>query len=274
MSYGIIGYSQPGSLSSTTQVGLLQSLPSGSIWGDCSSAELLDEATGYFTYKTFKDDATLPGLPNYNGTYSAGSADDSSLNIAVTSTGAAGIFVRPMAPIAPNGSSKLWMEANIAPQQTTNQSMFVGFATSTGLAAGLLASSTTLIGTAGLIGFWLHGDAPANVDAIYQKPSGSPVTVLASVLTANANNPNPANVNYVPAIPPGAFTGSNAVKLGVRVDKQYAWFYVNGSLVAKKLIDATFDTADSYGATVAIATQTANTDNLKVSFFKAAAKLF
>lgn len=274
MGYGIIGFGQPGTAVSTAQVGTSQMLPSGTIWGDCQSQEMTDEGTGFFVAKDFVAEVTLPGLPNQNGTWSNGSGDDHSANVAVTSTANAAAFTRPLAPVVANGNSKMWFEAAISPAQITNQAIFVGLANSTGLSSTLLATSTTLTSAGvSLIGFWLHGDAPSNFDAIYQKAGGSPQTVLASVLTANANNPNPANVNYVPATPPGALTGSNYVKLGIRTDKTYVYFYVNGTQVAKKQLDSTFDQTSSYGGIVTIGTQTANTDNLKIGFFRCAGKI-
>lgn len=279
MAYGIIGYSSPGQNSSTAPVGLGQALPSGSIWGDCSSQELRDEANGFFTYKDFKEDATAPGLPSA-GTFAFDtSLGDSVLKMTASSTGSAA-WVRPMATIAPKGSSRLWFEANVGLSSSTAvQAAFLGFATSTGLvqtsvtAASATPASNTLTTTAGYIGFFAHGDTPNNFDAIYQKPSGAIVTVLANVLTANANNPDPGNPLYVPPAAPGVFNGTNYAKLGVRVDANYVYWYVNGSLVAKKQLDTTFDTADSYGAIVAAILTAANTADFRFSFIRAAAKI-
>lgn len=274
MAYGMIGYGAPGNTVSTAQLGITQNLPSGTIFGDCQSQELIDECTGYFINRDYKDIATLPGLPSQNGTFTYGSGDDSSLNIAFSSTAVVAMFTKPLAPVAPNGSSKLWFEVNVSPQQATNQTLFFGLASSTGLSSTLLATSTTLLQTAGVIGFYTHGDAPTNIDAVYKQAGSTAIqTVLANVLTANANNPNPANLAYVPAGAPGVFTGTNFVKLGLRVDKQYVYFFVNGTQVAKKALDATFDLADSYGAVVACFTAGSASDNLKVGFLRVAAKI-
>lgn len=276
MAYGIIGYGQPGSVISTAQVGTSQMLPSGTIWGDCQNAELIDEGNGFFVSRDFKDVATLPGLPSQNGTFTYVSSTDSAMNIAFTSTGVAAVFTKPLAPVSANGNTKLWGEVSLN-GSSTNQGIFVGFATSTGLSSTLIATSTTLLSTCGLIGFWLHGDIGNNFDAIYQNASSGGVkTVLSSTLTAAANNPNPANANSPnPIFPgaPGVLNGANWVKLGVRVDKINAYFYVNGAQVAKKALDSTFDTADSYGFIVAAGTQTNATDNLQVGFIRAAAKI-
>jgi hypothetical protein len=269
---GMIGYGQPGSVVSTAQVGTSQMAPSGNIWAD-SSPVIEDEGNGFWVNKTFAAEQTLPGLPIQNGTYTNGSGDDHSLNIAFSSTAVAAMFTRPLAPVAPGGNTKLWFEVAVAPQQTTNQTYFFGLVGSTGLGSTILASSTTLLSTASLIGFFVHGDVPTNVDAVYQKANAGLNTVLASVLTANANNPNPANVNYVPAGAAGAFDGSHYVKLGLRIDKSYVYFYVNGTQVAKKQLDSTFDLSQSYGAIVAAFTSTSATDNLRVGFFRASGKI-
>ena len=215
MAYGIIGYGQPGQVNSTSQVGTTQSLISGSIFGDCSSQELTDEGTGFFVNKNFKDDTTAPGLPVQGGTWTFGTAGDSIVNVVYTSTANVIAFVRPMAPIAPNGQTKLWYEVSVQPAQTTSQYMFFGFANSTGLSSTVFSTGVALAASTGLIGFWMHADAPTNLDAVYHGQTvQSTTTVLANVLTANANNPNPANLAFVPAVAPGAFTGSKLGEAG------------------------------------------------------------
>lgn len=284
MAYGVIGYSSPGQVSSTAPVGTTQALPSGSVWGDCSSQELTDEGIGFFQNLTFKNEATAPGTVSSTSGSGAFSFDtalgDSVMKMTVTSTGSS-FWYRPFAPIAPNGTTKLWYEVNYSQSSsTTVANVFLGFTTSTGLVqtsskvASATPASNTLTSTAGYIGFWQHGDTPNNFDAIYQKPSGAIVTVLANVLTSNsANNPNPGNPNYVPAIAPGAQDGTHWVKLGVRTDKQYVYWYVNGVQVAKKLIDNTFDIADSYGAIAAAITSSTDTVDYRFSFFRGAARV-
>jgi hypothetical protein len=202
------------------------------------------------------------------------------MNVAYTSTANVAMFVRPMAPIAPAGPTKLWMETCVAFQQSTAQEAFFGFATSTGLSSTIFATSTTLLSTCGLIGFWMHGDQPNNMDAVYQKPlnisstSTTVITVLTSTLTSPANNPNPGNLAYVPTTSPGGFNGSNYIKIGVRTDSQYVYWYVNGAQVAKKLIDTTFDTTDSYGTLWAVgALGSAASDNVRFEFLRTAAQL-
>jgi len=219
-------------------------------------------------------------MPNAGGTFAKGSGDDSSVQATFTST-ANGVWTSTLAPVAPNGNTALWFETTVCPAQiSTGQSAFIGFATSTGLASALLATSTTLLSTAGLIGFYMHGDQPANLDAIYQKPlnisstSTTVITVLTSTLTNAVANPNPGNLAFVPATAPGAFTGTSWVKLGVRVDKSNAYWYVNGNQVAKKALDTTFDTVDSYGGiSVWNNYTTASSETVKFSFFRVAGKI-
>ena len=274
---GLIGYGQPGNVISTLPVGTSQNNISGTVWGDCPNTDLKDEGNGFFVHKDFKDDVTLPGLPSQNGTFTIASSTDSALNIQFSSTANVVVYTQPMAPVVPAGNSKMWYEVSISPQQSTAQTFFFGLVNSTGLSSTLIHSSTTLLSTASLIGFFLHADAPTNLDAVYQNGSvGSTITILASVLTANANNPNPANVNYVPQTAPGAFSGTGStswVKLGLRTDKTYVYFYVNGTQIAKKQLDSTFDIKSSYGGIIAAATGTSNTDNLQVSFLRVAGKI-
>jgi hypothetical protein len=269
----------PNALTPSTAVGTQQILPSPSIWGSCDGSSMWDNPDGFFYHEEFKDVQTLPGLPNQNGTYTYVTSTDSALNVAYTSTGNATVFIKPMLPVSPQSGVKLWFEVALGVQQSTAQEIFVGFATSTGLSSTLLASSTTLLSTAGLIGFWLHGDVPNNFDAVYQKPlnisstSTTVITVLASTLTAAANNADPGNPVFVPSVPPGAISGNGAfIKLGVTVTRQFAYWFVNGTQVAKQALDSTFDTVDSYGTVLTFGTATANTDNAGVAFQRAAAR--
>lgn len=276
--FGAIGVTTPNKNAVTTTpstaVGNNQILPSPSIWGSCDGGSLQDNPDGFWFDKNFKDVVTAPGIPNQNGTWTVpASGTDSAINLAFASTAVSAAFIRPTVSIAQNGGTKLWVEASLNVLQSTAQHMFFGLATSTGLSSTLLASSTTLLGTAGLIGFWMHADAPTNFDAIYQKPSGAVVTVLANVLTAGANNSDPGNPFFVPAVPPGALTGAQGyIKLGVKTDKQFAYWYVNGNLIAKQTIDATFDTTDAFGTVFAASTGTAATDNVAISFLRTAAR--
>lgn len=278
--FGAVGFGTPNSNNNSktpsTAVGASQILPSPSIWGNCYGQSLRDNPDGFFFDYNFKDVVTPPGIPNQNGTWTVpATGTDSAVNLAFTSTAIAAAFVRPMVAISAQSGNVLWFETSLNIKQSTAQHMFVGLASSTGLSSTLLASSTTLLTSTGLIGFWLHADAPTNFDAIYQNAvGGAPVTVLASVLTAGANNSDPGNPLFVPSTPPGALTGAQGfIKLGVMVDRQYARYFVNGTLVAKQALDNTFDTTDSYGAVIAAGTGTANTDNVQISFLRTAAKI-
>jgi hypothetical protein len=282
MAYGVIAFTQPGNTFSTAPVGLLQSMPSPSVWADCQSQELIDEGNGFFFNNDFTVAQTLPGQPN-SGTFVGVSSTDHALSMSGTSTGAA-MWTSTLGPIAPNGTSKLWFETNVCLQSSTLvASIFVGLTTSTGLVAtSVVTSSTapgfTLTSTAGYIGFVSRGTSPNNFDAVYQKGGStaalaSTIVVLSSTLTSPANNPNPGNVNFVPSTAPGVFNGTNWVKLGVRVDKSYAYWYVNGWTVAKKLLDSTFDTVDSYGGIIAETGASTTANLVNVSFFRVAAKI-
>lgn len=282
MAYGIIGYNQQGLTFSTAPIGTSQSMVSGSIWGDCQSQELVDEGNGFFFHNDFRTAQTLPGMPN-SGTFVAVSSTDGALSMSGTSTGAA-MWTSTLAPLAPNGTTKLWFETNISLQSSTNTAVvFAGLTTSTGLVANSVTAQSTAPGftttsTAGYVGFVSRGTIPNNFDAVYQKGGStaalaSTIVVLSSTLTAAANNPNPGNVNFVPSTAPGVQNGTNWVKLGVRVDKSFVYWYVNGFVVAKKLIDSTFDTTDSYGGIVSICGASTAASLVNVSFFRVAAKI-
>lgn len=276
--FGAIGFSTPNSNNASktpsTAVGASQILPSPSIWGSCDAQSLRDNPDGFFFEHDWKWSPSLPDMPSQNGTYTYAASTDSALNIAVTSTANAAIFTKPTVSLAPNGATKHWFEVSLNVQQSTAQQMFLGLATSTGLSSTLLTSSTAMTSTAGLIGFYMHADAPTQFDAVYRSSTGALVTVLANVLTAGSNNSDPGNPLFVPSVPPGALTGAQGfIKLGVRVDKTNAYWYVNGTLVAKQALDSTFDTVDSYGSVVTAGTGTANTDNDSISFYRVASRI-
>lgn len=298
MAYGIVGYSQANAINQ----------PSGAIWGDCSSQELLDEASGFFVYTEFKSGATLPGLPNVatdSGAFSYNASFDSVCKFTSGGTQSDDIlaFTKPVGPITPGSGKTVWFEAAVsAASISVAHGVFVGLANAKALAAGKLISaasvtkaSNTLGSTDGesFVGFWMHGDAVTNFDAVWGANTTAALTpttvnvVLASVLTANANNPNPANPSYTPPAPPGALiatTGTQSnleagtagfVKLGLRYDgKQYIYFYVNGTQVAKLVVDKTFDITSNFGGVVCIAAGSAAAAVLNVQFIRCAAKVF
>ena len=134
MGYGILGYGQPGPLN----------LPSGNVWGDCQSWELMDEGTGLFTYQEFFDNVspassgtptTLTGISGaafghaITSVLQLNDGDfDSAIKVTVGSNAADGfaLFTRPLAPL--NSGKRLWFETNIAiGSVTATQGGFVGF---------------------------------------------------------------------------------------------------------------------------------------------------
>lgn len=116
MAYGIIGYSQASGLSQ----------PSGSIWGDCQSQELLDEANGFFSYQEFFDfpftaSTQIPGIASAafgHAITSAASLSDGNFDHAEKITVGANaldgfaIFDRPLGPL--QVGKKLWFETSVA----------------------------------------------------------------------------------------------------------------------------------------------------------------
>jgi hypothetical protein len=155
MAYGVIGFSQAG------KNGLNQSQPSPSIWGDCSSQELLDEGAGYFTYKTFFDAVTLPDLPTSatgastiayeTATFSGSIVPDHAIKIttAAAAQDAITVLTKPIGPIAAGSGRKYWAETAVSVASATNatQGLFFGLA----IAKVGITSST---GGASTVGFF------------------------------------------------------------------------------------------------------------------------
>jgi hypothetical protein len=322
MAYGIARYAQ-------TNPNLPQS-PSDGVWADCLAYELQDEGNGYFQTQHFYDVASLPGLPN-SGTPGLGGLTQSfvqagtfdhvlSATVAGTAQAFTQIYTRPLGPIASGGTGRIWFEASLAVSDvTTAKGIFVGVAntqglvpTTTAINGGIVAAASATRASNSLgaqaatscFGFWLHGDLPANFDAVYLNqgtavapnvsttiPSygnskGTLNTVLLNVLTANANNPDPGNPFYTPPTPPGLLvvtgttgqTGINTgsagfVKLGVNFDTYTARWFVNGYQVAKYVVDSTWDQTSDYGGIVSMTTATTAAPVLDIDFFRTAAKI-
>lgn len=315
MAYGI---------SRVAQVNTVQfDQPSESIWADCNSQQALDEGTGFFEYTHFTNNVTLPGLPNtftvsanagngfaYNTTYDhVANATTGTLAQAFIQT-----YTRPLIPVAAGSGQKIWFETEIALSSiTANTGVFVGLANLAGLVPsastvglGIVAAASATKGSnqlgaaanTSLIGFWAHGDAATNFDAVYMNAGqnaiptaiatnakGSVQTVLVNTLTAAANNPNPANLGFTPPTAPGTLvaaataaaskvTSANGfVKLGISYDgQQYVRWFVNGTPVAKAQVDSTFDQTSTMGGVVCLTVPSTTAVTLLADFIRVGAK--
>lgn len=289
MAYGIIGV--PG-------VGPDLLTPSPTIWGDCPDTQLPEQGQGYFVDRRFDDNVTLPALPNV-ATNSGTFTQDANFDHAClfTTGGTANndlvIYTRPYSAIAPGSGQRLWFETSISFQDITEVSgAFVGLVNLKGMAAGLIkaASATknsnllTSVTSTSCVGFWMHGDSLGNFDAVVvnnvANTSGvtptAITTVLASVMTSPANNPDPGNPLYTPATAPGVLANNVKVKLGILYDgQQYLKFFVNGVQIAKLAVSAaTFDTLATFGGVVTLATGASAAHHMDCHMFRTAAKLF
>ncbi len=309
MSYGI---------SRVAQVNTLRfDQPSESIWASHKSFQELDEGTGFFVYEHFLANVTVPGLPNsFTPSTGAGFAYNANYDHVVNAVSGTvqnafvQTYTRPLGVVAAGSGQQIWFEAEIALSSISqNTGVFVGLANTLGLvpantnaASGIVsaASATKASNTIGavantsLIGFWSHGDAAANFDAVYlnagtaQPPTtttgnanGAVQTVLVNTLTAAANNPNPANLAFSPPAAPGTLvaaassagsvvsTANGFVKLGVLYDGQkYVYWFVNGTQVAKQAVDSTFDQTSHYGGVVSLTVPSTTAVTLLIDFLR------
>lgn len=262
-----------------------------------------------------------------------------SITTGATTQDDAAIATRPLGPIVAGGGGKVWFEALISVASlAAAKGIFVGVCNLAALASkllisaasGTLASNTigTSTGNQSFYGFWMHGDTASlgNFDAVWGNNVQSALTagtaaapgtvasgtsagvVLYSVLTANANNPNPANIAFTPPVPPGVLTATPTtatspyttlqqqllasdpqanpqvllpnsvsgavefVKLGIRYDgQQYLYFYVNGTQVAKMAITSAQDQSSDFAGVVQIMAGTGAANVLNVGFARTAA---
>lgn len=307
--FGQIGYSQTNFL--------IQ--PSGAIWGDCPTLDLLEGDEGFASFQDFKAGLPLTTAPNWaidSGSFIYNTNYDSVISMTSGASDQDDIAVatRPLGPITPGGGGKLWFEAVVSSAVITlARGVFVGVVNKPALASKFLISAASATKNSNTIGtsaggqsgygFWLHGDTLTNFDAVWfnnlQAATGATDLeattatasglVLANVLTAPANNPNPGNLAFVPQTPPGVLiatvTGTTAqgflntqnpaanpqiglpnsavgatgfVKLGLRYDgQQYLYFYVNGNQVAKMVISSAQDVTSAFGGVVQLMSGTA-----------------
>lgn len=303
MGYGIIGYSQQNA----------PWQPSGSVWGDQNGFEAIDEGSGFASFADFVAALPTTAAPNWaidSGafTYNASFDHVVSVTTGATTQDDAALATRPIGPITSGGGGKFFFEANVSlASVAAAKGVFVGVANLAALGSKLLISaasatkaSNTLGSSAGGqsgYGFWLHGDVLNNFDAVWfnnlqavatatvvnANTAANNGTVLASVLTANANNPNPANLGYTPALPPGVITATTGtqpnlengtaqfVKFGLRYDgQQYLYYYVNGAQVGKLAITAAQDQTSHFGGVVQIMAGTGAANVLNVAFIRTA----
>ncbi len=328
--FGQIGYSQTNKLYQ----------PSGAVWGDCPSLDLLAGDQGYANFQDFKMALPLTTAPNWNidsGTFTYNTHYDSvvSITTGATTLDDAGIATRPLGPIVPGSGRKIWFETliSVASISAVN-GVFVGLVNAAALGSKLLIKQTSATKNSNQIGttsggqsgygFWLHADTPTNLDAVWfnnlQTATGTTDLeattatasglVLANVLTAPANNPNPANLAFVPQTPPGVLvatataaatgyttvqqqylaadpssvpqtllpnsaTGATGfVKFGLRYDGfQYLYFYVNGNQVAKMLISSAQDINSDFAGVVDFQALGTGQPVLNVGWMHAAALL-
>lgn len=284
MPFGIVNFGGPLSTLIT---------PSPMIWGDCLFDVLKYNSQGFVVDKVYEgDDVTLPGLSNYTPSGASFTYDtvlDNVIDMNGSGTGNStqvAMFTRPLGTVALGSGKKLWAETSVAFNSTggdtSTQGYFFGFVT--GIPAGpiqstLLTNASTMNGSTSLFGFWLHGGKSSTLDAIYQKgtpaTTGSVSTVLADVMNNPANNPNPGNLAYVPATPPGNLSTGVFVKLGVRYDgDKFVSWYVNGSPVAKFQVDGNWNQASTYAAGQWLySNASTNALTVKNAFFRAASQI-
>lgn len=336
MAYGIIGYSQAGKLFQ----------PSGAVWGDDNAFEKIDEGSGYFDQKDFVAALPTTAAPNWaidSGTFTYNTHFDHVVSITTggTTQDDAGLATRPLGPITVGSGQKFWHESLISVASlAAAKGIFVGVCNLAALgskllisaASGTLASNTigTSSGGQSFYGFWMHGDTASlgNFDIVWGNNVQAALTagtaaapgtvatgttagvVLYSALTANANNPNPANQQFTPPVPPGVLTATPTtamspyvtlqqqllasdpqsspqtllpnnvsgavefVKLGLRYDGQsYLYFYVNGTQVAKMLISSAQDQSSDFAGVIQIMAGTGAANVLNVGFERTAALL-
>lgn len=255
MGLGFIGFSQPGDVRSR----------SFNIWADCPNTLLNDKGLGVYINQDFRGDyatpaatTTAPGIESFTGAgtsvFDAAASATFGPNVLSMATGASdnnnnAIFGEELGQIVRNSGKKMWFEAILAPTLLGDTAFFVGLTTRAGVktaTTGLLAAdpsnsavaATVAVSTIGFLSVQT-ASAIAKVNAVYSKGAGSPVSVLADVLSATGITSAGGTV--------APLTAATFFKLGIRFDGyKHVEFYANGYKVASVELDSTFDQSGYY----------------------------
>lgn len=245
---------------------------------------------------------STPGLP-YDADTSTTFAYDATyphtLDVTLPATSGKGfaLLFNAMGAIAAGSGRKMWAEVNFAvPLNSTtigNAGVLFGFADQSALAStsarvAISSVSTTTVLTPAsnsFIGFGSRQAASAIVDfdALYTSGTGGVINSVATkVLNSNAFNQYngqgvnqggnwfPGGILNYPSAP-GNAVANTFYSLGLRYDgQQYIYFYVNGVVVAKQIVDSTVDQSSNYGVIFNVLANTATAYTTKLSFFRAA----
>lgn len=294
MALGYIGYS----------LGSTDAFPSPSLWADCLNTILNDKGLGYYMAQDFLGNYNSPattalagGIEVFTGAgtavYGAAASATFGPNVLSMATGATDnnnteIFGEEQGAIVRGSGKKMWFEARVAPTALGDTAFFIGLTTRANAnttTTGPIADNPSNSAAAGMVSATFIGfvsvqaaSAIATVNAVYEKTTGTPVTVLANVGNASAFTAGGTNGSQFPGgapstpAAPGNLAAGIAVKYGIRFDgNQTLEFYVNGVLVAKQIVDSTVDqsglmvpvVAAKNGASTAL---TLNVDFIRMGF--------
>lgn len=304
-SAGLIGFAQVGNLQQ----------PSPSIWGTCPGAVLNELGLGNYISQNFLGDystpaatTTAPGIQfTATGTsvFTSASAATYGANVLSGATGASDndhyqLRGEELLQIKANSGKQAWFEARFAVGALNDSAFFLGLTTKANavVAAGPIAdnpsnSAVATMTSATFIGFVSvqAASALATVNAVYEKTTGTPVTVLADVTNATALQADQASRSTGTVITQAAgVTAQGTADLGEGLVTAYGnlvanafrkfgiWFdgktslsfYVDGVKVATQTVDSTVDQAAFYVPVIAVKTGTAAATTDYVDFVRAA----
>lgn len=260
--------------------------PSPSVWGDCPNTILNDKGLGYFFNQDFLGvsptpaaTTTAPGIETFSGAGTAvidyASSATFGPNVLSMATGATdnnntAVHGEELGQIVRNSGKKFWFETRIAPNALGDTAFFVGLTTRAGArtaTTGLLsdnpsnsaAATTVAVSTIGFISVQA-ASALATVNAIYEKTSGTPVTVLSNVTNATAIASGD-RANLVAQV---------FHKFAIRFDGgTQLRYYVDGVKVATVEVDSTFDQSAYYVPVVAAKNGASTALTLAIDFVRA-----
>lgn len=266
-----------------------QKQPSPSIWGDCPNTLLTDKSKGYFGHEEFLGNIEIASFADAS-VFGSGLLDtDNDTGALAPTTGLTGgyakfttgandndaiaLFTPPLQSVTRNSGFKVWAEVNLNFLTLPDTGFFFGLTTEANATRDVVADNPSNSAVAGLtsasfIGFASvqTASALAKINAVYEKTTGTPVTVTSDVLSSTA---------YIAAAGAAApLTAATDVKLGIYFNGRTTLeFYANGYKVGSQDVDSTVDQSANYVVVLNYKTGTAAAKAIVVDWVRYAAQV-
>lgn len=257
-----------------------QQQPSPSVWADCPRTLLNDKGLGYYGKEDFLGNVEVASFADKSvfGTGEFGMDGDTgalapltgtkggygSIATGATDNDAITLFSAPLGSIVRNSGNKFWAETNLQFAALGDEALFFGLTTEANGTRDVIADNPSNSAVAGLTSATFVGfvtvqasSAIATVNVVYEKTTGTPVTVSSNVTNATA----------IPLASRASLAATTDVKFGLRFDgKKTLYFYVNGYKVATQEVDSTVDQSGKLAVVLNIKSGSASAKTVSVDW--------